>query len=118
MSERTEHTRTVFKWLNQVKHDRDLTGLAVAFEISQHVNHNTGEGYPSSTRIAKNLGLAHSTVLAAVDRLEARGHLSVERGRQGRGHSHRYRMIIKPRAADILETEKCRPAGNKMSAPT
>jgi len=106
MGERTEHTRQVFACLNQLKRDRDLSAFVVAFEIAQHINHKSGEGYPSSTRIAKNLRLSHSTVLEAVERLEARGHLGIEHGMQGRGHSNRYRMIIKPRPADVSQRAK------------
>jgi helix-turn-helix protein len=110
MGERTDHARNVFAWLNQLLGDRDLTGFAVAFCIAQHVNHNTGEGYPSAKRIATKTGLSESTVLAAIDRLELRGHLAIERGKQGRGHSNRYRMLIKPRPADVLDAGKPRPA--------
>jgi len=123
MTNRTEHARNVFAWLNQVKRDRDLTGFVIAFEIAQHINHSTGEGYPSVRTIAKNLGLSRSTVIDAVDRLETRGHLAIERGTQGRGHSHRYRMIVKGRPADLLETEKGRRADlfesvEKVAQPT
>jgi DNA-binding MarR family transcriptional regulator len=105
MANRTEHARNVFAWLNGMKRDRDLTGFVVAFEIAQHINHNTGQGFPGLLRIAKNLCLSHSTVLAAVDRLEARGHLAIERGTAGRGHSHRYQMIIKCRPATFSTPE-------------
>jgi DNA-binding transcriptional regulator YhcF (GntR family) len=111
MGERTDHTRKVFAWLNQIKRDRDLEGMPVAFlvayEISQHINHQTGQGFPGTNRIATNVGIAESTVRAAVDRLEAYGHLEIERGR-GRGHSHRYRMTTKPQPAAVLQEAKNR----------
>jgi DNA-binding MarR family transcriptional regulator len=118
-SARTEHTRNVFAWLNQIKRDRELEGMAVAFvvafEIQQHINHHTGQGFPGMDRIAERTGFAESTVRAAVDRLEARGHLDIERGR-GRGHSHRYRMIIKPQPAAVLERIKQQPDAVLQSA--
>jgi DNA-binding transcriptional MocR family regulator len=106
MTERTEHVRNVFAWLNQVLADHDLTGFVVAYVVAQHINHNSGEGHPSYRRIAQKTGLSKVTIIAAVDRLEANGHLAIERGQQGRGHSNHYRMIIKGSAAVPFSHEK------------
>ena len=104
-------TRDLFAWLNQVKADEGTppSAFKVAFEIGQYLNRGTGEAWPSAERIAKGIAMSKATVIAMVRLLEARGHLAVEPGSQGRGHSHRYRMSLKRQPADLLD-RKGQPA--------
>ena len=106
------HTRDLFVWLNQIKSDSETPAGAfkVAFEIGQYLNRQSGEAWPSTERIAKGIAMSQATVIAMVRRLEARGHLAIESGSQGRGHSHHYRMILKPQATEVIPPEKHQPA--------
>jgi hypothetical protein len=95
---RKEFTRNIFVWLDQIVCEKSLpsNGFAVAYVISQHLNRETGEAFPSTETIGDRSGLYPASVRAMVKALADAGHLAVEWGRKGRGHPNRYRMIIKP----------------------
>jgi hypothetical protein len=116
---RTQHTRDLFAWLNQVKADGDLppSAFKVAFEIGQHVNRKSGEAFPSSDRIAARISMSQATVIAMVRQLQTNGHLSVDPGRAGRGHSNHYRMILKPQQPEVLEAPKIDTAKPQPAEP-
>src|SRR3981081_1057635 len=103
-----QHTRDLFAWLDQVALDRNLPSSAfkVAYVIAEHVNRASGDAWPSTERIGQGCALKQSTVVDLVRRLHAAGHLAIEPGRAGRGHSHRYRLIQKHRGADISRKAK------------
>lgn len=107
-----EHTRTIFAWLNQVKADTELPASAfkVAYEISQYLSRTEGDAWPSCRTIGEGIGLSESTVIDMVSRLHRLGHLDLEPGRQGRGHSNRYRLNLKPQPAKVSDPGKPQPA--------
>jgi hypothetical protein len=112
----TKFTRSVFVWLDQVVGDEDLPSSAfkVAYVIAQCINEETGEGFPGTGTIAARIGMSQPTVIAMVRQLQVSGHLGVDPGRAGRGHSNRYRMIVKPQRAEVLRApEKPQPAEGK-----
>lgn len=111
-----QHTRDVFAWLDQVMADPGLPPSAktVAYAIGQHINRQSGEAFPSTDRIAACIAMSQATVIEMVRRLEAAGHLGVDPGSPGRGHSNRYRMIRKPQFAEVSGSSKPQPA--KVSA--
>jgi hypothetical protein len=100
-------TRSVFEWLDQVALDRNLPASAfkVAYAIAQCLNEDSGEAFPGSDTIARRIGMSQATVIAMVRQLKTNGHLGVEPGRPGRGHSNRYRKIVKPQPAEVLEAQ-------------
>ena len=112
-------TRKFFVWLDQVKADPELSTAAfmVAYEIGQHFNaRHGGAAWPSSLTIATNIGVDKATVIRAVRRLRERGHLTVEPGRAGAGHSNRYKMSkLKKKGAPVhlSEPEKGAPVSQK-----
>jgi hypothetical protein len=112
-------TRDLFAWLHQVNADPDLQAAAtkIALAISYHINRGNGEAWPSTITLAERASVNKSTASRMVRLLETSGHLSVENGCQGRGHSHRYRTIIKGAPAQISEEEKVRLRNGK-GAPT
>ena len=111
-----EFTRKVFRWLAQIKNDHECTHSAalVALQLIEHFNEGKGgAAWASCKSMAHATGCAESTVNVIVHGLEARGHLRVEWGKQGRGHSNHYWMIVKPRPADVSEPPKHRPTDVK-----
>jgi DNA-binding transcriptional regulator YhcF (GntR family) len=108
----TQHTRFVFQWLCGIMPDKEVPSSAfeVAFAISQYLNRETGEAFPSTDTIAADTGLSQSTVRDAVTLLQNLGHLHLTRGSRGRGHPNKYRPIIKERTAAISDTQKERTA--------
>jgi len=107
-----QHTRFVFQWLGGIMPDKEVPSSAfeVAFAISQYLNRETGEAFPSTDTIAADTGLSQSTVRDAVTLLHNLGHLHVTRGSRGRGHPNKYRPIIKERTAAISDPRKERTA--------
>jgi hypothetical protein len=116
-SARASRTRILFDWLNRVLSDVELSPNAfkVAFKIGQHFNSRQGgAAWPSSLTIATGIGIDQATVIRAVRQLRERGHLIVEPGRPGRGHSNRYRMSkgtkdkapAKPAPTQVLRTSR------------
>jgi len=92
---KASRTRTLFVWLNQVKADPELSPNAfkVAYEIGQHFNsRHGGAAWPSSLTIATHIGVGKATVIRVVRQLRERGHLKIDPGKAGRGHSNRCRM--------------------------
>ncbi|MBR1174867.1 helix-turn-helix domain-containing protein [Bradyrhizobium sp. KB893862 SZCCT0404] len=112
LTSRRSSTRKLFVWLDQVRGDAELSPVdfKVAYEIGQHFNsRHGGAAWPSSLTIATGIGVDKATVIRAVRRLRERGHLTVEPGCAGRGHSNRYRMSrpkIKGAPAHPLEPNK------------
>ena len=105
-------TRSVFEWLDQVALDKSLPASAfkVAYVIAQHLNEESGEAFPGSDRIASKIAMSQATVIAMVRQLQTNGHLGVDPGRAGRGHSNRYRLIVKPQPAEVLKAPKAKAA--------
>jgi hypothetical protein len=98
-------------WLNQVAADGELPSSAfkVAYIIGNFINRETGDAWPSTARIASRCALSQSNVVAMKDRLKARGHLEIEPGSPGRGHSNHYRMILKHQPTDTSLPAKQQP---------
>ena len=86
-----ELKRQRFAWLDQILVDPELPASAfkVAYRIGQGFNDRdrNGEAYESCKTSATAIGMSEKTVIEMVRRLHARGHLRIEWGQQGRGHS-------------------------------
>src|SRR5437899_9544252 len=110
-----EFTGDIFRWLDQVAIDPDLppSAFKIAYVIAEHVNRQSGVAWPSSRTIAKACALSQPTVIELVPKLVTNGHLALEPGRAGRGHSHRYRLILKDQPADHTRSIK-RPPNNHL----
>ena len=104
----------MFIWLNQVNRDPQLPASAfkVAFEIVQHVHKGTDTAWPGTDKIAINIAMSKATAIDMVRRLAQRGHVDIELGRKGSGHSNRYRLVFKPQG-EQLETRKVRKRTRK-----
>ncbi|MCA1533712.1 helix-turn-helix domain-containing protein [Bradyrhizobium sp. NBAIM03] len=113
----------MFDWLNRVLADVELSPNAfkVAFTIGQRFNRrHGGAAWPSLQTIAADTGVDEATAVRAVRQLRERGHLIVELGKRGRGHSNRYRMpkartkpapaqvkpVVKPANAQVLRPKR------------
>src|SRR5436309_10374497 len=107
-----EFTGDIFRWLDQVAIDPDLppSAFKIAYVIAEHVNRQSGDAWPSSRTIATACALSQPSVIDLVPKLVANGHLALEPGRAGRGHSHRYRLILKDQAADHFPSINDQPA--------
>ncbi|MBR0787393.1 helix-turn-helix domain-containing protein [Bradyrhizobium iriomotense] len=108
---KANHTRALFEWLNRVLADAELSPNAfkVAFTIGQRFNRrHGGAAWPSLRTIAADIGVDEATAVRAVRQLCERGHLLVEPGKRGRGHSNRYRMSKagKPAQAQVKAVQK------------
>ncbi|MCK1382486.1 helix-turn-helix domain-containing protein, partial [Bradyrhizobium sp. 24] len=99
---RRRETRKLFVWLDQVRGDPELSPSAfkVAYEIGQHFNsRHGGAAWPSSLTLATNIGVGKATVIRVVQQLRERGHLKIDPGKAGRGHSNQYFMVVRKGAA-------------------
>jgi len=108
-----QFTAKVFRWLHQVNADAKLPASAakVAIRLSPDFNEEKGGmAWSACKTMADDIGKSESTVISAVRALHARGHLQVEWGQQGRGHSNRYWMIEKGQQADLFDDQKPQPA--------
>src|SRR5690349_4635679 len=92
-----QFTRDQFAWLDQIAADEGLPASAfkVAYVISKHINRTTGEAWPSSATIGSRCAMSKPNVVKMVASLKARGHLDVDPGKAGRGHSNHYRAVMK-----------------------
>jgi hypothetical protein len=103
-----QFTIELFAWLNRIKADADLPSSAfkVAFEIGQYFNRTTGEAWPSTETIARGIAMSQATVINMARKLAAAGHLHIEPGRPGRGHSNRHRMLVKPTDLHVTKPQR------------
>lgn len=86
--------RDAMLWLHQVSRDRQVGHLAarVAVVLSEHLNRETDEAFPSQERLAAAIGVTPRGVRKALDELVERGHLGVER--VGARRVNRYRIAF------------------------
>lgn len=96
-----DFTRRQFQWLDQVAADPAVTaaGFLLAYRIAKHLNRGTGDAWPSQATLAAEARMTVRGVRGLSDQLEAAGHLSVLAS-QGRGHSCRYRPILRDEPAE------------------
>ena len=114
-------TSEIFAWLRQVFADKTLhpTAFKLAFAVSQYINRKTRKAFPSLPTLASAVGITTRAVINLIARLEANGHLLVERHRvRGRNRSNTYRLNIKKGDADdtfsdekreVQRTKTCSP---------
>lgn len=110
-------TRQVFDWLRQVRDDDRLTyaDFVIAFTIADHINRETGDAWPALQTIADLCKTTKNTVIASTRRMAKCGHLEIEPGRAGRGHSTRYRLTEKVQSLHLLaDQEKVQLAPEKV----
>ena len=104
-----EWTRKVFNWLRQIRDDTSLPNSRALFalQITEYVNrHKGGVGWASCRTIATDIGMSEASVVNLFHAFERRGHLKVEWGKQGKGHSNRYWMVLIPQSAEVYEARK------------
>jgi hypothetical protein len=103
-----------FWWLDhQVLPDPELPASAklVAYRIGDGFNDRDSDGraWESCKEIANAIAMSEATVIMMVRRLDARGHLRVEWGQQGRGRPNNYWLILKPQPAKVFDEIKPQP---------
>jgi Helix-turn-helix domain len=105
---RKAHNVRMWTWIKQVNRDRSLppSKTAVAVVLADRSNYEKPDTWPSIATIAEECGMAESSAVETIQKLIAAGHLNSTPGRRGRGHSTRYRLIVKPRPAEVYVTEK------------
>jgi biotin operon repressor len=74
---------------------------------SDHVR----EAWIGTREIADKIGMSRFTVMKMVCRLKERGHLEVDLGTPGRGHSNHYRLVGKGAPANPLERKNTKSKG-------
>jgi hypothetical protein len=93
-------TKKVFDWLHQVNRNKGMHKFdaAVALELTDYFNEDAenGRAWPSYRTIGNAIHVPEKSVRRSIERLIALGHLHVVKGRQGRGYSNQYWMILKP----------------------
>lgn len=92
----TNFARAKHQWLDQVAADAALVPLAfkVAYRLAAYVNQETGDAWPSQSRLAEECHVSHSGLRKAVRALVDGGHLEVTPG-AGRIHTSRYRWTMR-----------------------
>jgi hypothetical protein len=99
----------IFKWLAQVNADHELppNAVKVAVRLAPDFNEeHGGMAWSGLQTMANDIGLAKGTVTNMVRRLQANGHLRVEFGQQGKGHSNHYWMVLQGQQGDLFEDPK------------
>jgi hypothetical protein len=113
-------TAKTFTFLHQVNTDSELpaSDMKVAMAFTWYFNEDEGgQARVGCGTIGKRIGLSETTVVRSLHRLEARGHIRVVWGKQGRGHPNHVWMLLKPAPAQVSEGEKPAPAQAGKPAP-
>jgi biotin operon repressor len=100
-------------WLDRVAADLSVPAQAfrAAYVLADYFNRETGEAWPSQPTLCNRLGITRSSLKRAIEALEARGHLAVERGRDG----NRYRAVNDP--AERADEDLGVPEGGSDTDP-
>lgn len=95
------------RWLDHVARDRKLSGgaLRVAIVLWQRMNAEYGYAWPGLDHLAEELSIHKATVIRAIQQLEGRGLITVERG-GGRKKSNKYRPSFGLAVLDEIEAEE------------
>jgi hypothetical protein len=114
-------TKKIFDWLYQIKADRELPPSAALFALQLITHFNEKRGgvcWASCQTIGDSIGMHESTAVRLYHLFERRGHLKVEWGKQGKGHSNRCWMIIqKPAPAQVSgDTKTCTSAAKTCTS--
>jgi hypothetical protein len=90
---RAEFHRRKNRWLTQLASERDLPAPAfkVAYLLAEHVNHETGDAWPSLPTLAQEAGMSPRWARTLIRDLAVRGYLIVIENR-GRSATNRYRL--------------------------
>lgn len=79
----------------------------IAQAMSLHFADDDGSAFPSLATLGASCGMSKGTAVAMAELLEADGHvIVVERGTAGRGHSTRYRKLMKPLPDDVAAARR------------
>ncbi|WP_420971606.1 helix-turn-helix domain-containing protein [Bradyrhizobium sp. B120] len=115
-AKRSEFFVRKLKWHDALsdRFARDRIALAVAMTIGKYLNSGTGKAFPSRETIANRCDVCVRSVERAVNRLERRGFLIVQRAR-GRGHSNVYSMAFPKEGGDIELTGRERTRAGAAS---
>ena len=104
---RRRDQRRKYNWLDQVKADKKLPSSAfvVAFELKQGFSAKYGGAcWKSIETLADKTGLSEPSIVRITRQLVERGHLRIEPGKAGRGHSNRYFKVEKTSAGGAFKT--------------
>ena len=116
-----QFTAKIFRWLHQVNIDVELplSAMKVAVRLSGDFNEaQDGMAWPSCITIAEAIGLSETAVIRSVRVLEARKHVRINWGKQGRGHSNQYWMIEKGQQADLFASSLTAASSARSLAST
>jgi biotin operon repressor len=133
VSKRDEYIKDRFAWIDQVIADPYLPASAskVAYVIATSLWRSKGtvtlvtpeitasdhvrEAWIGTREIADRIGMSRFTVMKEVRRLEQHGHLEIDPGKQGRGHSNHYRLVRKGAPANLLKGKQTKSKGAHSS---
>jgi hypothetical protein len=132
---RDDYTADRFRWNDQVVADRELppSAFKVAYVIATSLWRNKGtvtlvtpettasdqirEAWIGTREIADKIGMSRFTVMTMVRRLVEQGHLEVDPGRRGRGHSNHYRLVKKGVHTSLLRDAKAKSKAKSKGTP-
>jgi hypothetical protein len=101
----------VLDWfLHQVgarRAERPLAYTVIASTLMMHFNDTDGKAYPSLDTLATLTGISKSTAREMVELHLADGNIRIaEKGKQGRGHSTTYAIVIEPLPDNVAEARR------------
>jgi hypothetical protein len=114
-------TSKVFAWLTQINADCELppnaAKVAIALAADYFNEDEGGMAWAALQTIADDACLAKSTVMSMIRHLQTRGHLRVEWGKPGSGHSNHYWMVLKNEPGDLFDQAEKRSRAADLSEP-
>jgi hypothetical protein len=114
-------TAQIFTWLCQINADRDLppnaAKVAIALAAKYFNEDEGGAAWAALQTIASDARLAKATVTSMVRRLQEHGHLRVQWGKPGSGHTNRYWMEVKTEHGDLFDYAEKRSTATDLSEP-
>ena len=87
--------------------ERPSSYIAIAQAFLMHFNDSDGKGHPSLDTLAALCGISKSTAREMAGLHLADGNIRVaEKGKQGRGHSTTYAIVIEPLPDNVAEARR------------
>ena len=87
--------------------ERPSSYIAIAQAFLMHFNDSDGKGHPSLDTLAALCGISKSTAREMAGLHLADGNIRIaEKGKQGRGHSTTYAIVIEPLPDNVAEARR------------
>lgn len=120
---RDRFTADKLRWIEQIATDTELSLLSRTLGVvlaTKYLSRETGDAWPAVGTLAEIVGRSVTQVNAALNALEAAGHLEITRTKGGQKRTNHYRPMLKPLEkprGKMTANDSVNPSENRSGTP-